>query len=127
MGWLKVKASATVQPLVKFDLNHRILELLYITVLGTIQLLREDAQDSDLAFGRRTRSFIMSRKINRFLIMQNFTFQVKLLMMTRKLNPLLPRISRLMLQPMTNPKQKREKMNSRLVTPQPDFKKNVLV
>merc|ERR1712203_272721 len=40
-----------------------------------------------------------------------------------KLNPLLPRISRLMLQPMTNPKQKREKMNSRLVTPQTDFKK----
>ena len=59
--------------------------------------------------------------------MQNFTFQVKLLMMMRKLNPLLPRISRLMLQPMKTPKQKREKMNSRLVTPQPDFKKNVLV
>ena len=49
MGWLKVKVSATVQPLVKFDLNHRILKLLYITVLSTIQLLREDAQDSDLA------------------------------------------------------------------------------
>ena len=38
MGWLKVKVSATVQLLVKFDLNHRILELLYITVLSTIQL-----------------------------------------------------------------------------------------
>ena len=73
--------------------------------------------------GRRIRSFIKSRNSDCLLIMQNFTFQVKLLMMMRKLNPLLPRISRLMLQPMMNPKQKREKMNSRLVTPQPDFKK----
>ena len=38
MGWLKVKVSATVQTLVKFDLNHSILDLLYSTVPSTIQL-----------------------------------------------------------------------------------------
>ena len=49
MGWLKVKVSATVQPLVKFDLNRRIHTWIIIYHCPENYPAREDAQDSDLA------------------------------------------------------------------------------